>query len=281
MRVQILGSCAAEGWPALFCECDACAEARRRGGRNIRRRTVYCIDGELLVDFGPDIYWQSVEFGVDLARIRYILITHSHEDHLSPIEFHWRRRGFSRVESPLAVYGNAQVLQRIRAESGMEQYDLQMDLIEVHAGRAFEAGRYRVFPLEASHAVPEEEALNYVIECGDVALLIANDTGWWEEPTWEAVRRFRLDAAIIDCTYGLLNPDHRAWHLGAGAVVEMRDRLAEMGVLKSGAYVVANHFSHNGVGLYEDLCDWFSPHGIEVGYDGMEFVVGAEGSGKG
>ncbi len=38
MELMYLGSAAAEGWPALFCECDACKEAARRGGRDIRMR---------------------------------------------------------------------------------------------------------------------------------------------------------------------------------------------------------------------------------------------------
>jgi phosphoribosyl 1,2-cyclic phosphate phosphodiesterase len=273
MRVKILGSCAAEGWPALFCECDACREARRRGGRNIRRRTVYALDEDVLVDFGPDIYWQSTEFGIDLAAIRHIVVTHSHVDHLSPRELHWRRKGFSQVNSPLTIYGNGHVLRRVREESGMTEHDLNLDLVELAPGRAFEAGAFRVMPLRAQHAEADEQALNYIFERDDRALLIANDTGWWEEDTWEAVRGFRLDAAIIDSTYGMRYPDHQGGHLGVAAVVAVRDRLAELGVLKEGAQVVANHFSHNGGGLYEDLCEWFSPHGIAVGYDGMELTV--------
>ena len=38
MKLQFLGSAAAEGWPAMFCECPACKEAARRGGRDLRLR---------------------------------------------------------------------------------------------------------------------------------------------------------------------------------------------------------------------------------------------------
>ncbi len=269
MKLTLLGSAAAEGWPALFCECEACRKARERGGRDLRRRTAYCIDGEMLVDFGPDIYWQVVSFGVDLSEIRNILVTHSHEDHLSPIEFAWRRKGFSRVTSSLAVWGNSHSLERIRNGSGMREHDLGMDLEEVAPGTEFEAGPYRVFALKASHAGHEEKALNYVIEREGSALLIGNDTGWWSEETWADIGKFRLDVAVLDCTYGLAAPEQRAWHLGAGAVVSMRDELRRRGALKAGARVIANHFSHNGGGSHQELCDWFAPHGIEVGYDGM------------
>ena len=72
MKVTFLGSAAAEGWPALFCVCEACREARRRGGPNLRRRTCYLINADTLVDFGPDIAWQCTEFGIDLADIRVL-----------------------------------------------------------------------------------------------------------------------------------------------------------------------------------------------------------------
>ena len=38
MKLQYLGTAAAEGWPALFCTCDNCARARAAGGKNIRTR---------------------------------------------------------------------------------------------------------------------------------------------------------------------------------------------------------------------------------------------------
>jgi len=34
MKVKILGTAAAEGWPALFCRCPACQRARKLGGKN-------------------------------------------------------------------------------------------------------------------------------------------------------------------------------------------------------------------------------------------------------
>jgi len=39
MKFQYLGTAAAEGWPALFCNCDNCEKARKAGGKNIRIRT--------------------------------------------------------------------------------------------------------------------------------------------------------------------------------------------------------------------------------------------------
>jgi phosphoribosyl 1,2-cyclic phosphate phosphodiesterase len=83
LRLTILGSAAAEGVPALFCDCPTCHEARRRGGRDLRRRTTYLWE-DVLVDLGPDLLSQTLAFGLDLAPLRHALITHTHGDHFLP-----------------------------------------------------------------------------------------------------------------------------------------------------------------------------------------------------
>lgn len=275
MRLTLLGSAAAEAWPGLFCECEWCREARRRGGRNLRRRTAYRINSDTLVDFGPDIHWQVTAFGIDLAEIRHILFTHSHSDHLDPVELFWRHPGFCRVSNLLEIYGNQQVMERIGGDlsatmAGPAVFDtLRLAPTILEPGQTVTAGELRVTALEANHAGPAETALNYVVEQDGKALLIGNDTGWWADPTWELVRRFKLDVAVLECTYCLGKPDARDGHLGADAMLAMRDRLAELGVLKPDARVVANHFAHNGFTLYEELCEYLEPRGVTVGYDGL------------
>ena len=97
MKFKFLGTAAAEAVPALFCECEYCRKATINKGKDIRRRASYLLDDDTLVDFGPDAFHQSLLFDVDLLKIKRILFTHCHEDHLNPIELLWRRRGFSKV----------------------------------------------------------------------------------------------------------------------------------------------------------------------------------------
>ena len=47
MEIQYLGTAAAEGLPALFCECETCRKARDAGGKEIRTRTQAVVDGEI------------------------------------------------------------------------------------------------------------------------------------------------------------------------------------------------------------------------------------------
>ena len=78
MRFQYLGTAAAEGWPGVFCRCAVCEEARALGGRHIRTRSQAMINDDLLLDFPGDTYMHALHYGLDLAKIQYLFVTHCH-----------------------------------------------------------------------------------------------------------------------------------------------------------------------------------------------------------
>ena len=79
MKVTLLGTSSAEGWPGLFCRCDACRLARQRKGKDIRTRTAALIDDTLKIDFPPDTLHQIIanDIELDVARCAFRL-THRH-----------------------------------------------------------------------------------------------------------------------------------------------------------------------------------------------------------
>ena len=81
MKIKYLGTAAAEGWPALFCDCPSCQMARELGGKNIRTRAQAVVDGRLLIDFGPDTYLHVIRDGLKLHEINHCIVTHGHCDH--------------------------------------------------------------------------------------------------------------------------------------------------------------------------------------------------------
>ena len=114
MHIRLLGTAAAEGWPALFCRCDNCRRARAAGGKNLRSRASVCVDDVFQFDFGPDTYLHVLQ-GHALAEVRHLIFTHSHFDHLSPAELACRLPPFAHgQDQPLAIYGHDRVLDRIR-----------------------------------------------------------------------------------------------------------------------------------------------------------------------
>ncbi len=56
MKVTYLGTGAAEGIPALFCNCEYCKSVKKRGGKEVRSRAQVIVDGELSIDFPPDAF---------------------------------------------------------------------------------------------------------------------------------------------------------------------------------------------------------------------------------
>jgi len=273
MILKVLGSAAAEAVPALWCECKTCRTARENGGKDIRRRSSYLIDDDTIVDFGPDAFCQMIDFNIELPRIKRILFTHSHADHLNPFDMEWRRKGFSVVSSNVKIFGNNKVMQKIKKLTKLSFETLMIEPCAIHAGSKIIDNDIEIYPLEARHCLgtKDEQALNYVIGRNSRYVLIANDTGWWPQKSWKRIRNFKLSAAIIECTMGL-NPlyiDCRNGHLGANAAVEFRDKLREVGALTDKTPVFVNHFSHNGKVLHKDLCKFFKPHGINAAYDGL------------
>lgn len=280
MFLKLLGSAAAEGWPATFCDCEACREARRRGGKNIRRRTTYQLGDTVHVDWGPDSYNSMISFGLDYAPLQHLFITHAHQDHWCPEELAWRRRGYSRIPegSHLAIYGNSHVEETLlKANPSLD--DIAAEFRAVKPYEAIELGPdFTAYGFTASHSTDDELALNYLLMYQGRGLVIGNDTGWWIPESWDFLQSFPLSVVVMDCTSGPLGTGPRdkntSWvgthHLNCEWVVEVRDELARRGALMADHTFIANHFSHNGGWLHEQLEEFFTPKGILVGYDGLE-----------
>ncbi|MGC4045284.1 MAG: hypothetical protein QM758_15945 [Armatimonas sp.] len=111
MRLTIFGTAAAEAWPAPFCRCAACQEARKRGGPNLRSRAGAIIDDDLKIDFGPDTIMQLIRAGRDLCDLKTLVFTHQHSDHIVPTELEWSGGVFTNTPhtTPIDVYGNQEV----------------------------------------------------------------------------------------------------------------------------------------------------------------------------
>jgi len=267
--LRICGSAAAEAIPAIHCACPTCVEAWKRGGRNIRTRTAYNLGDDVRVDFGPDSYAHALAIGRGYSDLRHLLVTHSHEDHWQPHELAYRRPGFCVVPDgpPLRVYGNGEVLDSLRAAiANLEAARIEPVLLRSFETRELGEG-LSVTTLRASHK-EDEDALNLLIQEPVRTVLIANDTGWWSDETWSFVAGRRIDLAVLDNTYGKY--DQQGGHMGAPVVQRFAEKLRDLGCLSESSVVVANHFSHNGHALHEELEEMHAPAGIRVGYDGME-----------
>lgn len=285
MKLVFLGTAAAEGIPGLWCGCAICREARKRGGKDIRRRCSYLIDDDTLIDFGPDSFEQARREDINLAELKRIIFTHAHEDHMSPVQLLYRRSpGFCTdvPEYKLDVLGSKRTLRELvrgiissntPTLDGVNLFDyLRLNPITVTGGEWVKSGDVELLPIPASHA-PGLDAMIYVVRRGGKTVLIANDTGWLADESWRMLDSIRLDAVVIECTIAFRNPDANKTHQGFNTTLKFRERLVEMRCLAPDAPAYVTHFSHNGYGLHDELQSRFYPHGMTVAYDGLRVDI--------
>lgn len=275
MEIQYWGTAAAEGIPAVFCDCAVCAESRRLGGRNIRTRSQAIIDGTLLIDFPADTYTHALAYDTSLVKIHSCLITHNHFDHLYAPELENRKDGFCHTtEGALTFYGTdpaCRDIERVICAMNMQAQD-RVRIQEIEAFVPFTVQGYTVTPLEADHD-PRTQPVIYLIERNGTCLLYANDTGYFPESTWNYLQKTRPQFSLIslDCTEAMTGLRHG--HMSLEAVREVRQRLMEQGFASEETLFILTHFSHNGKATYDELVPLADAGGFLVAYDGMTVQV--------
>lgn len=276
MKLTYLGTAAAEGWPAVFCTCDACRDARRLGGKNIRTRTQALVNRDLMLDLSPDTYAHALRAGTDFSSVRYLLVTHSHTDHFYPVELtlhgSWYAHG---MESPtIDIYCNEATRDYFYKAAAHELENEVADSLRFHILNPFEAtvfGDYRVTPLPARHMTPADEPYFYLIEQGETSMLYAHDTGRFFSEVYDYLAKLPkpLDLVSFDCTSGPLENGPNGGHMGIPDNILVKERLREIGAVDNHTRLIVNHFSHNGGLLHDGLTALAAPHGMVPAYDGM------------
>lgn len=275
MKLKYFGTSAAEGFPGLFCECEYCEKARKLGGKNLRSRSQALVDGELLIDFPPDTLYHVYSMGLPLHKIKNVIITHSHSDHLYEKDFSMRRVGYSyfkNQEFSLNIYGSQPTLDKVSTslqQSGAGG-QTRWSLFEFEQYKSFVIGTHLVTPLKANH---DFKTLPYIfdIEKDGKRLLYGNDTGIFIDETWDYLEKNRpfYNLVSLDCTGGIaeLRSDR---HMNLHNACIVKDRLIDIGCADKSTIFVLHHFSHNGCAVYDDLVPVAGQNGFLVSYDGME-----------
>lgn len=260
MRIQILGTAAAEGWPAEFCACDTCIRARAAGGHNRRSRSSIQIDDIYKIDLPPDTFHHVISYDIDLSNLAHLFITHSHFDHFSVGELVFTRPPFAHNlrRPPIKIYGNETVTSAIISRFPEGSHPFEVTTLEPFV--PVTADDLVFIPITAHHD-SNQHCLNYVIESGSKRVLYASDTGEYEQSTIDFLRKLKFDLLISECTQGTLPmPAHS--HMSFEAVLRLRDIIAP-------SRTVITHFSHNIGLLHDELEAIANPHEVEVAYDGI------------
>lgn len=276
MKIQYLGTAAAEGIPAMFCYCENCVRARKAGGKNIRTRSQTLIDGKLNIDFSPDAFFHELKYGLNYADIRWYLFTHVHEDHYYPLDFNYMYHGFGHVEEGhpgYDLYGSLDILPQLNA---LEHAADTGDYVRLHtlkAGETADIGGYRVTPLPANHGTPNPFV--YILSDGIKTILYLHDTGILPEDSLAYILDCGLhfDLVSYDCTGG--NFDHLDYtsHLCFPEIEAYTRLFREKGLIDKKTKLVLNHFSHNSPAVNYDDRAVYEEKGYIMSYDGMEIEL--------
>lgn len=274
MKLRYLGTAAAEGWPAIFCECEACRKAREAKGRNIRTRSQALLDDRLLIDLPPDTYHHCLSFGLDLTHLENVIFTHSHGDHFYPEELTYRSDGFAVYGpnvKPLTVWGPSSVGQKLESlqQPGSFGDDGRVVYRPLTAFEPVVVDGYTVTPLPANHD-PKATPLIFQITDGTRTLLYGNDTGLPGEAVWQYWKEHpvHFDFVSLDCTGGA-RQGWRDGHMCLETNRELVQKLRDAGLIGDTTVVCLTHFSHNGLLTYDELRPKADELGWLVAYDGM------------
>ena len=275
MKVSYLGTGAAEGIPALFCECEFCKRARA-GKEKVRSRSQVVLDGELSIDFPPDAFYHNAVFGTELSKIKYILVTHSHMDHFYAQDFILRGYKYARGLNPLDIFGNAEALEVFEECTKREMREDIRSLIRLHELKAFEPvsfGEWRAVPLKAKHS--SKDPFVFIIEKGGKRVLHLTDSGMLPEENFVYLEKEAepFDLITLDCTFLFDSVSESARHMGVYENEAIFSRLKSAGLVRENTQKVFTHFSHNSAPAQDKLIKAEKEFGAIAAYDGMELVL--------
>lgn len=273
MKITYYGTAAGEAWPGVFCQCELCREAKRLGGKNIRTRSQALINDDLLIDMPADNYMHTLNYGLDLSRVRNLIVTHSHSDHFYAPDLELVREPYAHNRDIiLHVYGNESVRKKIDLLVPEGKPPLKYDFERAVPFQTISFEGYDVTPLPANHA-KTEECLFYLIQRDGKSILYAHDTGSFPDSVIEYLTKNKIhcDLVSLDCTSGAKRDGK--YHMGLEDAAGEKNRLISLGIAARTDKWIVNHFSHNGMWLHERLEEEAEKYGFLVSYDGFSVRI--------
>lgn len=275
MKIRYLGTAAAEGVPALFCECDNCQKARALGGKNIRTRSQSLIDDCLLIDFPADTYLHFLQYNLPMHKIHNCLITHSHLDHLYEKDISIRKNGFSHLsdKTPLTFYSDVSGYELIDKEiKRCNNLDAKVEKLQLNT--PFNVEGYTVTALRAAHDQKSSPVI-FIIEKDGKSIFYSNDTSEYPEESFNYLKTLKkpFDLLSLDCTEAC-GPCDYVGHMNLDRCIALVNQLKGLGIVNDNTRIVLNHFSHNGANVsYEEFSEIAKKYGMITAYDGLEIEI--------
>lgn len=280
MKFKYLGTAASEGFPGIFCNCEACQKALKEGGRSIMTRSQALIDDKILIDYGADTYMHFLQMGKTLCEIGHVLITHAHEDHFSYNE--WFNRYYGNAHGikyeKLKFYAHKSAFEKIKkviVARGLSLDDIneKFEFVDVELYAPFMIENYKITALPAFHT-DDEQSLLYLIEKDGKTIFYGNDTGVFTHEIDEYLLKTTtvIDFLSLDCTKGDYHYTYQS-HLSMTEAYGIYERLVKVGAVTPNTIKYFTHFTHNCKMTYPELCESAKKYGFSVAFDGLEIEL--------
>ena len=247
MRIRLLGTGSADGWPNPFCDCISC-ESERKSDRT-RMPTSALIDDVIMIDSGPTAPYSASRGGISLRTVEHLVLTHGHPDHLSPSILLWRE--WISGLATLHVWGPAMAIDLCRdwvgPHSPVEFHVIAQGDVDA---LVTSCGTYELRAIEANHDPRNNdaiagEALLYDLEAPDgERLLYATDTGPFTAEILDSISARGYSAVLIDESFGD-KTDHGTGHFDLATLPASLEAARANGAITDTSRVVAVHLSHH------------------------------------
>jgi phosphoribosyl 1,2-cyclic phosphate phosphodiesterase len=230
-----------------------------------RRKSSILIDGELMIDVGPDIFVFEEDFSYkDLfSNVDNILQTHSHLDHLSKDSLETLCN--SRIRN---IYGDGAVLNSIGDMKNLIKNPLC-------PYTPTKVGEYTVTSLLSNHpANYGEQPVHYIVEKEGRRIFYGCDGAWLLFGTWSYIRKLKFDLIILDGTTGELNGNLRNFeHNNLAMARLLATTFRENKLLNPDGRIMISHMAMSLHGTHEDLEKRLAKDVVISAYDNMRVMA--------
>jgi len=256
MRITFLSTGAAEGIPAIGCECAHCLRARREGGKLQRERNALLVElpsYTLLVEVPPDIRTLIDQAGI--THLDGLLATRARYDHIGGlVEFeYWPER--------LDFLAEERLFESIRQEIWTPRLDSIIFHLPYYPGAPLYFEKFIILPFAVRRREPIFGVLFQERESG-VRVVYTNDT---PNRLTNYARYLMREADLLITNTPTFEPPKED-HI---TVVEAIQLHQEVGSKR----LILTDISHQNK-PHDELEEYVSQYpGVEVAYDGMVIEV--------
>lgn len=257
MQIKFLGTGAAEGIPAINCDCQHCTRARQEGGKLQRERSaiLFQLPGyNVLVESPPNTRGLINKYQVnDLQGILATNAAYSHIGGLKEFEY-W--------PTPLDFLAEPSLFEVIQKEHWTERLDEIMFHIPYYPGAALDFGQFSLTPFAARRRQP---IFGLSIKTGEKQIVYASST---PGRLTNYARSLMAGADMLIVNTPTFEPPKED-HITLLEAIELKEQVGAK-------QLVLTYINHNNR-PHDELEDYVRQYpGVIVAYDGMSLELSGD-----